>query len=85
MYCDLVKETLWIVADDQDAARLVRQGEKRGTVYSAAEVRAIVTVRDPALVREIHHFKRVFDRGRLSAQNESTTSRQNTHETLRGT
>lgn len=52
---------LFIVADEDDALRL---GERRGNVYTAAEVRRVVQIGDPAIVREIHEWKRTFD-GRL--------------------
>jgi hypothetical protein len=49
---------LFIVADEDDARRL---GEPRGTVYTAAEMRRVVQVGDPAIVAEIHAWKRRFD------------------------
>jgi len=49
---------LFIVADEGDARRLC---EPRGTVYTAAEVRRVVQIGDPAIVREIHEWKRLFD------------------------
>jgi hypothetical protein len=52
---------LFIVADEDDARRL---GEPRGTVYTAAEMRLVVQIGDPAIVLEIHEWKRAFD-GRL--------------------
>lgn len=52
---------LFLVADEDDARRL---GEPRGTVYTAAEIRRIVRVADPAIVLEIHEWKRTFN-GRL--------------------
>jgi hypothetical protein len=52
---------LFIVADEDDASRL---GEPRGAVYTAAEVRRVVQIEDPATVREIHEWKRIFN-GRL--------------------
>lgn len=52
---------LFIVADEDDARRL---GEPRGTVYTAAELRRVVQIEDPAIVREIHEWKRKFN-GRL--------------------
>jgi len=48
-------ERLFIVADEEDAAKL---GEPRGTVYTAAEVRRIVQVNDPTVVAEVHRWKR---------------------------
>jgi hypothetical protein len=49
---------LFIVADEDDARRL---GEARGTVYTAAEVQRVVHIGDPAVVLEIHEWKRIFD------------------------
>ncbi len=49
---------LFIVGNEDDARRLC---EPRGTVYSASEVRRVVQIGDPAIVREIHEWKRVFD------------------------
>ena len=49
---------LFIVADEDDARRL---GESRGTVYTAAEMRRVVQIGDPATVLEIHQWKRTFD------------------------
>jgi hypothetical protein len=52
---------LFIVADEGDAQRL---GQPRGTVYTAAEMRRVVQIADPAIVLEIHEWKRTFN-GRL--------------------
>jgi hypothetical protein len=52
---------LFIVADEDDARRL---GKPRGAVYTAAELRLVVQIEDPAIVREIHEWKRKFN-GRL--------------------
>jgi hypothetical protein len=52
---------LFIVADEDDARLL---GEPRGTVYTAAEVRRVVQISDPAIVREVHEWKRALN-GRL--------------------
>ena len=49
---------LFIVADEEDARRL---GEPRGTVYTADELRRVVQIGDPAIVLEIHKWKRRFD------------------------
>jgi hypothetical protein len=51
---------LFIVADEEDANRL---GEPRGIVYTAAEVRRVLRIGDPAIVREIHEWKRKFNGG----------------------
>jgi hypothetical protein len=49
---------LFIVADEDDARRL---GVPRGTVYTAAEMRRVVQIEDPAAVLEIHEWKRTFN------------------------
>jgi hypothetical protein len=49
---------LFIVADEDDARRL---GEPRGTVYTAAEMRRVIQIGDPATVLEIHEWKRKFN------------------------
>ncbi|MBI1789591.1 MAG: hypothetical protein HYR60_18820 [Acidobacteria bacterium] len=49
---------LFIVADEEDARRL---GEPRGTVYTADELRRVVQIGDPAIVLEIHEWKRTFN------------------------
>ena len=48
----------FIVADEDDARRL---SEPRGTVYTAAEMRRVVQIGDPATVLEIHEWKRRFN------------------------
>ena len=50
--------SLFIVADEDDARRL---GEPRGSVYTAAEMRRVVQIGDPATVLEIHEWKRKFN------------------------
>ncbi len=52
---------IFIVADDDDARRL---GEPRGIVYTASEMRRVIRIGDPAIVLEIHEWKRRFS-GRL--------------------
>jgi len=52
---------LFIVADEEDARRL---GERRGIVYTAAELRRVTRISDPAIVLEIHEWKQKFD-GRI--------------------
>ena len=52
---------LFIVADEDDARRL---DEPRGNVYTASEMRRVVQIGDPAIVLEIHEWKRTFN-GRL--------------------
>jgi hypothetical protein len=49
---------LFIVVDEDDARRL---GEPRGVVYTAAEVRRVIQIGDPATVLEIHEWKRTFN------------------------
>jgi hypothetical protein len=49
---------LFVVADEDDARRL---GELRGTVYTGAELRRVVQIGDPAIVLEIHEWKRAFN------------------------
>jgi hypothetical protein len=46
------------VADEEDAVLL---DEPRGTVYTAAEMRRLVQIEDPAIVLEIHEWKRTFN------------------------
>jgi hypothetical protein len=48
---------LFIVADEDDTRRL---GVPRGTVYTLAEMRRVVQIGDPAIVREIHEWKQMF-------------------------
>jgi hypothetical protein len=52
---------LFLVADEEDASRVTARLNARGGIYTAAEVRRIVAVRDPAVVAEIHRWKREFD------------------------
>ena len=53
---------LFIVADQADAqAAIERSGARQGEIYTAAEVRLIIAVKDPAVVAEIHEWKRRFD------------------------
>ena len=53
-------ERFFLVADEEDAARL---GESRGSVYTAAEARLITRITDAKVVREIHSYKRRFNGG----------------------
>jgi hypothetical protein len=55
-------DRLFIVADEEDAVTL---NQPRGQVYTAAEARRIIAVNDPAVVAEIHEWKREFN-ARLS-------------------
>jgi hypothetical protein len=57
---------LFIVADEDDARRL---GEPRGIVYTAAEVRRVIQIGDPATVLEIHEWKRTFNARMRECQN----------------
>jgi len=59
LYCDVVSETLWIVADEEDARLLA---ERRGVVYTADEVRLIASIdNDPEIIRSVHEFKSTFN------------------------
>jgi hypothetical protein len=58
LWSDALGERFWLVADEEDAAKL---GEPRGNVYTAAEARRVIQIGDPAIVREIHQWKRTFD------------------------
>lgn len=53
---------LFLVPDEEDARRAMeRFGARRGETYTAAEARRIIAVKDPAVVAEIHDWKRRFD------------------------
>ncbi len=53
---------LFLVADEEDARVAIEQLQARpGEIYTAAEVRRIVAVTDPAAVAEIHDYKRRFN------------------------
>jgi hypothetical protein len=53
---------LFLVADEEDARRaLGRFGARRGEIYTAAEARRIVAVKDPAVVAKIRDWKQRFD------------------------
>lgn len=53
---------LFLVADDDDARlAMERFGAPRGEIYTSAEARRIIAVKDPAVVAEIHDWKRRFD------------------------
>jgi hypothetical protein len=49
---------LFIVADEDDVRRL---GSPRGNVYTAAELRRVVQIRDRAVLLEILEWKRTFN------------------------
>ena len=56
---DLVNDhRLFIVADQEDARRL---GKARGSVYTAAEVRRMIQIGDPATIAEVNRWKREFN------------------------
>jgi len=56
---------LFLVADEEDAhLTMERYCPPRGEIYTASELRTIVAVGDPAVVAEIHEYKRRFD-GRI--------------------
>ena len=57
LWCDAAGR-LFIVADEQDSRRL---GEPRGAVYTAVEAQLVIQIGDPAIVREVHEWKRSFD------------------------
>lgn len=52
---------LFIVAGEEDGNRLMAAGVERGEIYTAAEARRIIQIGDPAIVAEIHDWKRRFD------------------------
>jgi hypothetical protein len=53
---------LFLVADEDDAhLAMERLGIPRGELYTAAEVRQIAVVKDPAVVAEVHDWKQRFD------------------------
>lgn len=52
---------LFLVADEEDAkGAMDRYRMQRGEVYTAAEARRIVAVRDPEVIAEIHAWKLRF-------------------------
>ncbi len=61
LYCDLVRETLWLVADEEDAQRLIEQGERRGAIYTQAESQLVTRIKDSEIVKQVHAFKREFN------------------------
>ena len=58
LYSDLVQQTLWLVADEEDVNRLA---ERRGVVYTAPEIREILKIKDPQIVAEIHRWKEIHN------------------------
>ena len=58
LYCDSLKQTLWLVADEEDARLL---GERRGVIYTADEIRLVASIDDSEFVRDVHAFKNEFN------------------------
>ena len=58
LWSDALGERFWLVADEEDVTKLA---EPRGSVYTGAEARRVVQIGNPAIVREIHKWKRTFD------------------------
>jgi hypothetical protein len=58
---------LFIVADEADAAAL---GQRRGLIYTAAEINRVIQIEDPIVVAEIHQWKRTFNGTLNSYRNE---------------
>lgn len=60
--CSAENGRLFLVADDIAASRVLAQlGTRRGEIYIASEIRRINAMQDPALVAEVHKWKRRFD------------------------
>ena len=57
LYSDLVEESIWIAADENDAQILVSQGERRGQIYNPEEVKLIIRIAEPEIVKQVHAFK----------------------------
>ncbi len=51
---------LFLVADEADAAKLMPE-VRRGEIYTAMEMRRIITIEDTETVAELHAWKREFD------------------------
>ena len=49
------------MADEEDAERLIEQGERRGAIYTRAESRLVTRIKDPEIVKQVHAFKREFN------------------------
>ncbi len=58
LWSDVLGERFWLVADEADVVKL---GERRGTVYTAAEARRVIQIGDSGTVVEIQAWKRRFD------------------------
>ena len=61
LYSDLVGEHLWLAADEADAEALLTQGECRGRIYTPEEVKLVVRIADPEIVKQMHEFKQKFN------------------------
>ncbi len=55
LWSDVAGRGVFLVSDEQDAKRL---GVRRGAIYTASEARMITRITDPAVVKEIHAYKR---------------------------
>ena len=75
LWSDALGERFWLVGDGDDVASL---GEPRGSVYTAAEARRIITIADPAIVAEVHRWKRQFE-ATLAAVEFVDETRRQTH------
>jgi hypothetical protein len=54
--------SLFLVADDADAQIVMeRYGVQRGSIYTAGEIRHIISMNDPDVVAEIHNWKRTMN------------------------
>lgn len=58
LYCNSLDQTLWLVADEEDARLL---GERRGVVYTAEEIQLVASIDDREFVRDVHAFKNEFN------------------------
>ncbi len=52
---------LWIVADEADAAIVIRRGAERGQVWTSAEIEIVARIEDQATRDEIARFKARFN------------------------
>ena len=52
---------LFLVADEADARRLMRESVRRGEIYTSREIHHVITIADPRIVAEVHAWKREFD------------------------
>jgi hypothetical protein len=58
LWSDSLGERFWLVADEDDAALL---GERRGSVYTAAEARLVIQIADRSVVAEVYRWKQRFN------------------------